>query len=1114
MSIPSDRRYDAIVVGAGPAGCAAAIAHARRGAKVLLLEADPRAAKRFAGEWLHTTGVEVLDDLRIGHLEKARARAGYGFVIFPDDGSEPIELPYSSGVALSGEHSEIVDALRDAARGYTEIELCTDARAVHIADGVVRIEDRNRGSAIDVRAGRIIGADGRNSFVRKALGLTSVKSANLSHMAAVELRDVELPFEGFGHLVLGGPGPALFYRISDGVVRGCLDVPIDLGPGARSLARLWDGFSPVVPDALRPALRAALERGPSAWAVNRFRPRTEFGRDDVALVGDAIGHLHPMTAMGMTAGLLDARALAEAEDLHAYARERRGYVPELLSNALYHCFRRDDPSATAIRRAMFDTLRADPRERRRTMDILAAADLRHRSFGSAFLRIAAQAIGNSLGGGDKLSRLAGFGEWMQWPAALVVPPRLDKRVRARSDSTHPIPQLVKLVSSTAPIEAPSPGPAVNPRGVALGPAIERSSTLLLRELESIAMRFGEVPDAAIAGPALSCMRAIVATQMTIGMAARMSLGRRRLAVEGFARLLSSEPACVHLAELVLVLLDGAAWDELPIASLPEGVRALLDCQAQSGGFAPTREVAAAAASAGELELTALATRAINVTARRRPDASHADLGPVLDRAATWVAGLQGEDGSWGGDLSRSAWALEALMASRVHPGDPAARRAVRWLVEALPTSEDPVAMARALRALVAAGTTSNRALVEAAQQLTTIECDDWRTAREIVEGLAAWEAGRGQRPQRQRPRERPIDSRSPIDASLERDWAFCKESLGDVSRTFSRPIALLPPKLEVAVTLGYLLCRIADTVEDHVAVDPTVRDELFELFLGVLERGRDPRDFSDAFTTLVPAEHDDAELLLSRSLPCVLRVFAAQDEHTRDSSVRWVSEMARGMNLYGHRPPGDDGIVALHTVGDLERYCYYVAGTVGHMLTDLFIPAIGEEEQSAVALTLRDHAEGFATGLQLTNILKDVTNDLARGVSFVPRSECRRQGLGVASLSDPKVRERAHAAVAPLFDLAKVRLDSALEYALAIPPEHLPIRVFCLLPLFMAGRTLALARGNDAMFIPDAPVKIARAEVESLIAECMTHARDYVALRARYARLFETDAPHAERLRI
>ncbi len=46
-------RYDVGVIGGGPVGCVAALEFARRGASVLLLEANPRASQRLAGEWLH-----------------------------------------------------------------------------------------------------------------------------------------------------------------------------------------------------------------------------------------------------------------------------------------------------------------------------------------------------------------------------------------------------------------------------------------------------------------------------------------------------------------------------------------------------------------------------------------------------------------------------------------------------------------------------------------------------------------------------------------------------------------------------------------------------------------------------------------------------------------------------------------------------------------------------------------------------------------------------------------------------------------------------------------------------------------------------------------------------
>ena len=64
----------------------------------------------------------------------------------------------------------------------------------------------------------------------------------------------------------------------------------------------------------------------------------------------------------------------------------------------------------------------------------------------------------------------------------------------------------------------------------------------------------------------------------------------------------------------------------------------------------------------------------------------------------------------------------------------------------------------------------------------------------------------------------------------------------------------------------------------------------------------------------------------------------------------------------------------------------------------------------------------------------------------------------------------------------------------------------------MAARTLVMARGNDAMFVAGAPVKIRRDEVEALIGECLTYASDDAALETRYAALYRED-PLADRRR-
>jgi farnesyl-diphosphate farnesyltransferase len=192
--------------------------------------------------------------------------------------------------------------------------------------------------------------------------------------------------------------------------------------------------------------------------------------------------------------------------------------------------------------------------------------------------------------------------------------------------------------------------------------------------------------------------------------------------------------------------------------------------------------------------------------------------------------------------------------------------------------------------------------------------------------------------------------------------------------------------------------------------------------------------------------------------------------------------------------------VSVYSLADLERYCYYVAGTVGHMLTGLFLydfEGLSDERRHA----MRANAESFGLGLQLVNIVKDQTDDLGRARRFIPTRLIERAGLTPDGLYEPANRRQAHRVIEPIIDRAFDHLDDALAYTLAIPPERRQTRLFCLLPLWMAVRTLAHARGNDAMFIADEPVKISRPEVEQLIGECVQNASDDEALREQYEAL-------------
>ncbi|MEI9951984.1 MAG: FAD-dependent oxidoreductase [Pseudomonadota bacterium] len=420
------RPTDVAIIGAGPAGATAAIAFAQQGARVTLIEGYPGAAGRFAGEWIHPPGVRTLRSLGVDIAALAASR-GHGFAIFGDDAADPVCLPYDGGMGIARLHEQLVAHLREHAAALANVTYLPNHVFVGLDGNNLELEDRTRSRRVSVRAERMIGADGRASKVRAAL-IGPPASQHLSYIAGLELLDATLPFEGLGHVFLGGPGPALLYRIDERRIRACLDFPGTSSSAERKPPGVYAAFRRVLPPQLEPALRAAAQK-PLSWAATGVRSRAFYGQRNVWLIGDAVGHVHPLSGVGMTLGIMDAAAAARADSLASYRQERDAHVAERLASVLYLAFSRQDASATRVRHGLLRMLRSSPRERSRTMRLLTSDDRAGTSFADAFLRASGHVV---LGGaGQSAARRQSWrqwarhlredAEWLEWPLRACVP---------------------------------------------------------------------------------------------------------------------------------------------------------------------------------------------------------------------------------------------------------------------------------------------------------------------------------------------------------------------------------------------------------------------------------------------------------------------------------------------------------------------------------------------------------------------------------------------------------------------------------------------------------------------------------------------------------------------
>lgn len=298
------------------------------------------------------------------------------------------------------------------------------------------------------------------------------------------------------------------------------------------------------------------------------------------------------------------------------------------------------------------------------------------------------------------------------------------------------------------------------------------------------------------------------------------------------------------------------------------------------------------------------------------------------------------------------------------------------------------------------------------------------------------------------------------------DTGYIYTLLERVSRTFALSIRLLKGPMRRQIALAYLLCRLLDTFEDDPALEPARKRRALDSVTTALEGGPVP-DFTDIIAVLNAPE---AEIELVRQTGALFAELSALPEDVRAPVFRWAAEMGRGMALAVTE-------TSIRTLPDLERYCYYVAGTVGHMLTAVLLA--GRRIRRRKRAVLESTAENFGRYLQFVNIIKDSGADYREGRCFLPMDMIEETGLSPDDFFNGKNRGKAAPVYARLLTRAADFARDSGRYVRALPRRAHSYRRFCILPLLLADRTLALcgSLGGEIAGLTESP-KIGRHAVK------------------------------------
>ena len=154
---------------------------------------------------------------------------------------------------------------------------------------------------------------------------------------------------------------------------------------------------------------------------------------------------------------------------------------------------------------------------------------------------------------------------------------------------------------------------------------------------------------------------------------------------------------------------------------------------------------------------------------------------------------------------------------------------------------------------------------------------------------------------------------------------------------------------------------------------------------------------------------------------------------------------------------------------ELELYCHRVASVVGLLSIEIF------GHQSPVS---RDYAEQLGQALQLTNILRDVKNDAARGRIYLPLTELKKFGVSEQEILDGKFSDRYEALARSVGQRARAFYQRAQK---TLPSEDRRAMVAAELMGNVYWQLLQkLERGNFNVFGPQ-PLKLSKPHKLALI---------------------------------
>lgn len=303
--------FDIIIIGGGAVGLTMALACAKSGASVAMvdrraLDAEVPDGRAFA---LAATSLTLLSNLDVDLGD--RLQPIRDMLVTEGAPDSPWRLHFEG----DGDGSDLGGMIRSPDLGAALLARVEAEDAVTVFAPFEAKDIIHDASGVSLKVGRkvlkaklLVAADGRESRLRKAAGIT-VQRSDYDMASLVTTIAHELPHDGLAWQRFSTNGPLAVLPLTDGQSQIVWSAPTDLTAAAVALPEA--DFLALLSDRMDGYLGDMTLAAPRQSYPLRLQVADSFTATRLALVGDAAHIIHPLAGQGLNLGLRDAAALSD-----------------------------------------------------------------------------------------------------------------------------------------------------------------------------------------------------------------------------------------------------------------------------------------------------------------------------------------------------------------------------------------------------------------------------------------------------------------------------------------------------------------------------------------------------------------------------------------------------------------------------------------------------------------------------------------------------------------------------------------------------------------------------------------------------------------------------------